>query len=266
METEELELRPARISDRFIAYLLDLAPFLAGLGVSLYVVVAKGAADPTLELLYRFSAAWIGLLVLYQTAGNILGGTVGKRLMGLAVVRKDGRPLGPLRALVRGLGYLLSTPFFNFGFLIALFHPESRALHDLLSGSLVIESRAKKPAESCALFLGAAFSITALFGGGLYYHLSRPYPSDLLAVAKAEQGLKILALCQEKHKAGTGQYTRSLGDLALASGDPEQFQAAMLALFQPDRFQLEASLTGYRSSAAARDRKKTRVSISGPSR
>lgn len=266
METEDFELRPARISDRFIAYVLDLFPFLAGLGVSLYAVAAAKAAEPSPALVYRVSAVWLGLLLLYQTAGNLLGGTVGKRLMGLAVLRRDGRPLGFWRSLLRGLGYALSTPLFNFGFLVALFHPESRALHDLLSGSLVVESRPKKPAESCAIFLAAVFSIVALFGGGLYYHLSRPYPSDELAVAKARQGLKILALCQEKHKERAGSYTRSLADLAQASGDAEQFQAAMLALFEPDRFRIEAGPAGYRISAQAKDRKKTRVSISGPSR
>ena len=87
-----------------------------------------------------------------------------------------------------------------------------------------------------------------------------------LAIEKAKQGLDILALCQEKHKAQTGHYTRSLSDLARASGDAEQFQTAMLGLFEPELFRLEASLTGYRISGAARDRKKTRVSFSGPAR
>lgn len=266
MKTEEPELRPARISDRFVAYLLDLAPFLAGWGVSLYAAVAAGLAGGGTKMVFGFSASWLGLLVFYQIAGNVLGGTIGKRLMGLAVLRRDGRPLGFWRGLLRGLGYVLSTPFFNFGFLVALFHPESRALHDLLSGSLVVESRPKRPAESCAIFLAASLAIILLFGGGLYYHLSRPTPSDELAVEKARQGLKILALCQEKHKGAAGGYTRLLSDLALASGDAAQFQAAVLALFEPDGFLLEAGSAGYRISARARDRKKTRVSITGPSR
>jgi hypothetical protein len=55
-----------------------------------------------------------------------------------------------------------------------------------------------------------------------------------------------------------------LGDLAAASGDPQQFQAAMIKIFEPDRFQLEAGPKGYRISAAALDRKKTRLVITGP--
>ncbi len=260
-----VELRPARISERFVAYLIDLVPFLLGFGASVYVAVGVlRAAPPTPESIRKLGWVWVALVVAYQFAGNLAGGTVGKRLMGLAVVRRDGRPLGAARALARALGWLVSTPLFNFGFVLALVHPESRALHDLLAGSLVVEGRPKDRAETLLLFAGAVCAMTALFGGNLYLQWQSPLPSDLLAVEKAREGLQILARVEEAHKERHGRYTDSLAELAEASGDVEQFKQALLEIFDPNLFRVEAGPKGYRISAAAKDRAKTRVHIQGP--
>lgn len=258
------ELSPAKISDRFVAYFLDVLPFLIGFGASLYVILFKYGTAPTPEVIRPLSAAWAGLLVLYQFAGNLSGGTVGKRLMGLRVVRRDGSPLGFVRSLARAVGYLLSTPFFNFGFVIALFHPESRALHDILSGALVVETRAKNLAETFILFLAAVCAVSALYLGNIFFTLSQPLPSDLLALEKAQDGIKILARIEDSYKAKHGSFTKSLADLAEASGDAAEFRKAMAEIFDPNLFRIEAGTSKYRISAAAKDRKKTRVSIVGP--
>ncbi|MBI5631154.1 MAG: RDD family protein [Elusimicrobia bacterium] len=241
-----LELRPAKISDRFIAYILDAAPFACG------------------YILHRVPLLWLGLYFFYQFLGNLLGATIGKRLMGLQVLRRDGQPLGVFRALLRALGYGLSTPFFNFGFVVAFFQPESRTLHDMISGSLVVEARAKNQGEAGLLFLAAALLITALFGGTIYLYKTNPTLSDILAVEKARDGLKILARIEEEYKRSHGAYTSSLSDLAQASGDVEEFKAAMSKIFDPNLFQIQAGNRGYRLSAAAKDRRKTRVTLAGP--
>jgi len=260
-----VELCPAKISDRFVAYFLDLLPFLGGFIASLFVILVKlQAAPPNQETVACLGALWTGLLLLYQFVGNLTGGTVGKRLMGLRVVRRDGAPLGLGRSLVRTVGYLISTPLCNFGFLIALFHPESRALHDILSGALVVETRAKNTAEAFILFLAAVCAICALFFGNIYLALNRPFPADLLAVEKAREGLKVLARIEEAYQAKNGSYTKSLADLAEASGDAAEFKKAMLVIFDPHLFRIEAGMGKYRISAAAQDRKKTRVAVEGP--
>lgn len=266
MEAEqELELRPAQLNDRFIAWLLDNAPFAVGWVGSLYIVwVVMAKEPPTVESAQQLGLVWLGLLVLYQFAGNLMGGTVGKKLMNVAVVARSGAPLGAGRSLLRALLYPLSFPLFNLGFVVALLHPESRALHDLLSGSLVVEARPKQAAEAWVLFIGAVLSLAAVVAGGVLWQLSLPTPKDRLAVDKAREGLLILAQIQETHKARTGRYTDKLVELAAASGDPESFRQSMGELFVPDQFRLSTDLRGYKISAAARDRKKTRVEISGP--
>ncbi len=262
---ESIELRPAKINDRFIAYVLDAAPFAAGYALTLILAILKLRLAPdSREFHLKVAAVWAGLYLLYQFVGNALGATAGKRLMGIRVVSKDGEPLGLFRSLARALGYALSTPLFNFGFIIALFHPESRALHDILSGSLVVEARPKNPAEAGILFLGAICLVVSMYAGTIFLYRTMPTRADLLAVDKAKDGLMVLARIEEAYKASHGTYTQSLGDLALASGDVEQFKSAMGELFDANLFQIQAGNRGYRISAAARDRRRTRVAIEGP--
>ena len=264
-EGAELELAPAKVSDRFVAFLMDLAPFLGGFIASMFFIQPQlhpGAPDRAAFI--HMGELWTGLTLAYQFVGNLTGGTVGKRLMGIKVVRSDGRPLGVARSLARAVGYFISMPLCNLGFLIAFVHPESRTLHDLLSGALVVETRAKNPAEAFILFLAAACAICALFFGNIYYDLHKPLPSDLLAVNKAEEGLRILAQIEEAYQAKNGSYTSALPDLVEASGDPAEFRKAMVEIFDPHKFLIEVGTGKYRISGVAKDRAQTRVRIEGP--
>jgi uncharacterized RDD family membrane protein YckC len=262
----ELELTPAKVSDRFVAFLIDLAPFLGGFIATLLFVQYKiRLAPPAWPADFiRMGSLWAGLSFAYQFAGNLTGGTVGKRLMGIKVVRLDGSPLGFARSLVRAFGYFLSMPLCNLGFLVAFIHPSSRTLHDMISGALVVETHAKAPAEAFVLFLAAACSICALFFGNIYYDLHKPLPSDLLAIEKAGAGLRIMAQIEEAYKAKNGSYTDSLAELVQASGDPAEFTKAMAEIFDPNLFQFKVGASNYRLSGVAKDRAKTRVRIDGP--
>ncbi len=262
---EGLEIAPAKVSDRFVAFLLDLAPFLGGFIASTSFVQFKlPPALPLPGIFLHTGALWAGLLLAYQFVGNLTGGTVGKRLMGIKAVRLDGRPLGLGRSLVRAVVYLFSMPLCNLGFLIAFVHPDSRTLHDLLSGALVVETRAKNPAEAFILFLAAVCAICALFFGNIYYDLHKPLPSDLLAVQKAREGLGIMAQIEEAYQAKNGSYTSALPDLVESSGDPVEFRKAMSEIFDPNLFHIELGVGKYRISGVAKDRAKTRVRIEGP--
>ena len=249
---DDVVLVPARFNERLIAYLLDAAPFMVG-----YILCSLYAHRGLAPL-------WVGLYLVYHFAGNLAGATPGKRLMGLRVVRRDGEPLGPFRSVVRAFGHLVSTPLANAGFLLALAHPESRALHDLLAGSLVVEPERKHPAEATLLFAAAALTLGVLYGGMLYGHLGLPTNSDRQAIANAQEGLTILAKIEEVYKQDHSYYTDSLADLAVASGDSNQFRDAMLQLFDPHEFKIVATRDRYRISGVALDRRRTRVVLEGP--
>jgi len=81
------------------------------------------------------------LILLYGTYFEMgpRSSTLGKKLVGIRVVRVDGTPLSLGRALWRNLAEFLSYIFF-IGYLFALFGSKKRALHDLMAGTLVVRS------------------------------------------------------------------------------------------------------------------------------
>lgn len=261
-----VELRPAKFSDRFIAYVIDSFPFIAGYYVCMVLLFMRFqdlAGRPEFPLL--FACGWIFLCWAYQTVGNLSGGTVGKKIMGLSVTDREGRRLGFGRSMLRAAAWLLSMPLFNLGCVVALFHPESRAFHDLVSGAIVLEEgRPRSSGESWIVFLGSMCLILGMLAGSAAFVLSQPTPKDLKAIVKARDGLRVFAQIEEKFKAENNTYTASLSDIAQTSGDVEQFKTAMLELYDPNLFQIQAGNRGYRITAAALDRKRTRVTVQGP--
>lgn len=264
MEGDVLEVKPAAFNHRFIAYVIDFAPFAAAF---LALVAAAAKSPPLADQLggSRLPLLFLGAYILYQTVGNMLGGTPGKRMMGLYVVRRaDGEKPGPGRALARALAHLFSYPFFNLGFGVALVHPETRALHDLLAGTVVVEPQQKSGAESKLLFAGAIALLVAL-EGAIYAHWVRPpTAADMAAVGKAADALHVMAQIQEEYKARHQSYTGDLGALADASGDPKQFRAALGDLFVGESFRVQAGNKAYTITASARDRRRTRLRLDGP--
>ncbi|MGH2515170.1 MAG: RDD family protein, partial [Ktedonobacterales bacterium] len=68
----------------------------------------------------------------------LLGQTPGKLLTGVRIVRIDGQPLTVRRALLRYLGYWLSTIPFGLGFLWVLVDDRRQCWHDKLAGTYVV--------------------------------------------------------------------------------------------------------------------------------
>ena len=66
------------------------------------------------------------------------GTTVGGVVLGLKVVRLDGRPVTFSVALVRGLGAALSVIVMFLGFLWIAWDPDKQGWHDRIAGTVVI--------------------------------------------------------------------------------------------------------------------------------
>jgi uncharacterized RDD family membrane protein YckC len=258
------ELVIAKINGRFIAYVIDTLLFALGYSATLIIgqKIAGGTLNQSLAL--RIGAIWLGLYVFYQFVSNMMGATLGKKLVGLQVLQGNGEPLGAAGSFLRAIFYLIGTPFLNFGFLIALFTPRSRALHDLVSGSVVVERESQNPAEAGALFLGAISLFILLIGAVLFLSSIKPSASSVAAQDKARQALEVMAQIEENYKSSHGVYTGSLSDLAAASGDIEKFKFALLNIFDPNSFRLEGGNNAYRISAVAKDRERTRFTVAGP--
>ena len=70
---------------------------------------------------------------------GITGRSIGKWTTGLRIERTGGGPPGIVRALIRHfVGYPLSLIPFALGFLIVTVSPTGRALHDYLTGTVVV--------------------------------------------------------------------------------------------------------------------------------
>jgi uncharacterized RDD family membrane protein YckC len=82
---------------------------------------------------------FIGLTLLYQLyCGGMAGQTVGMKCFAIRIISAQGRPPGPVRGLVRVLGFVVSVLPGGLGWWWAIFDREHRALHDHLAGTYVI--------------------------------------------------------------------------------------------------------------------------------
>ncbi len=86
---------------------------------------------------------WFEILILLFYAplmeGSRLHATVGKLALALQVKRKDGGEVGFARAFARNLAEALCILSIGIGYLVALFTTRRQALHDLVTGTVVIE-------------------------------------------------------------------------------------------------------------------------------
>lgn len=245
----------AKITDRFLAYLVDILPF----ALAYYAGLAFATAPR-----WALVAGLGTLFVLYHAVMNARGATLGKRLLGIRVVRLDGTPLDFRTSLIRSLGYIPSTPLFNLGYLWSLWDGRNRAWHDLLAGTLVVESGARSEGSTPTRTLIAFGCLAVLLSSFFWLGRLAPTPEDLEAVERANQGLQALAQLEEVYRSATGAYTDSLLELARASGDVAEFKASMAKIFDSRRFRIAASRDRYSIQARALDRRRTAVSISGP--
>ncbi len=101
-------------------------------------VLARTLAD--LALLHDlatlfFPAAWFTFF-----ESRFWQASPGKLFVGISVTDTEGRACGLVRVFVRNLGKYLTIASLGLGMLPALVGPRSRALHDLLSGTMPIRS------------------------------------------------------------------------------------------------------------------------------
>lgn len=115
---------------RFVALLIDLV--LSGLVTSLFVEVDVNRPEVMQQYNYIAVLVWFGITVVMV---GLFGFTPGKALLGLRVMRIDGKAMvTPLRAIPRTLltGLLLPPAFAD---------ADGRGLHDKITGTVVVRTR-----------------------------------------------------------------------------------------------------------------------------
>jgi uncharacterized RDD family membrane protein YckC len=152
----------AGFGKRLVAFILDviiggiLGGFFAVLAAILYGMSDGVAAKSQEEII--LASANLGMLVSLIVNWLYFAGmeasssqaTLGKKYLGLYVADTDGDPIGFGRATIRYIGKnvaLLLLPLGPLilvvgslmGYMLAAFTPDSRALHDYIGGTVVLE-------------------------------------------------------------------------------------------------------------------------------
>ncbi|MBY0573020.1 MAG: RDD family protein [Undibacterium sp.] len=154
-EGVRLILKPAGPAVRAWAWAIDAAIYAVTVGL-LGIVYATSTIGKGVYLISLFVLYW-GYPILCEVYAG--GRTLGKRVMGLQVIRADGLPVGWREATIRNL--LLAADFLPFlyftGLLCMLFDRQFRRVGDIVAGSLVVyrESSAPRPvlSEAAAIAL-----------------------------------------------------------------------------------------------------------------
>jgi uncharacterized RDD family membrane protein YckC len=141
--TGEYDWRPdgyyiakATFWQRFAAFILDM-------------IILAFASGILSSLLGRFTTpSWLGmpleilLILIYPLyfiwAYATTGQTIGKNILHIKVVSKDGLPLNWTQGIIRTLGYIISGFPFYLGYFWSIWDAEKQAWHDKIAGTYVV--------------------------------------------------------------------------------------------------------------------------------
>ena len=139
-----LELRPAGISARFLAFLIDWLIRGVALYACALVAMVIGEVGVGFWLILFFVLDWF-YPVIFELGRT--GATPGKRVMGLKVVMDNGLPITPAasvaRNILRAADFL--PLFFGGAIVCMLTRPDGKRLGDIAAATLVVHQHRAAP-------------------------------------------------------------------------------------------------------------------------
>jgi uncharacterized RDD family membrane protein YckC len=133
----DVALDYASTGQRFVAFCLDAGIFVSAAGL-LIAALTLGDGDDSRAALAGLGAAslWLLMLVYFPVAEGIFGQTLGKRAVGLCVVKESGLRVGLGAAILRRIPL-----YFQFFILDALFIPftkKHQRAFDMVAHTVVV--------------------------------------------------------------------------------------------------------------------------------
>lgn len=124
----------ASVGARFVASLVDTVLVTVAVMVLGLLFSSLLPSEASIYLL------GLAIYVAYFVVPTALSGqTLGKRLMNIKVINFQGQAPGYGQAVLREVvGKFLSSLPLYLGYLVGVFHPERRALHDMIGGTWVV--------------------------------------------------------------------------------------------------------------------------------
>jgi uncharacterized RDD family membrane protein YckC len=137
---------------RFWAFQIDILFLKILMGIFVvagFLAAQMGAGDAGLSLLSQVRVIAPLILPLAAVLGVVYfsffhgawGQTIGKMILGVRVVEKNGQPITFPQALLRTFSYLVSAFPVFLGFIWAGFTSGKRSWHDLISGTIVVREQ-----------------------------------------------------------------------------------------------------------------------------
>ena len=103
----------------------------------------SGSEDLSNSAVYTWIGIMLGWLTFVPLYYIVLwrwkGQTIGKIATHIKIVRTDGEPVDLLTAILRFAAYTVSLLPLCAGFVVAVFNPDRRALHDLIANTVVVD-------------------------------------------------------------------------------------------------------------------------------
>jgi uncharacterized RDD family membrane protein YckC len=147
-----LDLRPARIPTRMLAFAIDL-PVMGGLSYLYGYIVERVGGSPARVQAVTIAGSLIvlfGYPIISETVTR--GRTLGAWALGLRVVRDDGGAVRFRQALLRGLSlWAVDVALWTglcAGLVCAAVNSQSKRFGDLMAGTMVIRTRAPRAAKA----------------------------------------------------------------------------------------------------------------------
>ena len=136
---------------RFVAFLIDVGVIfgvytVSVSAISFFLVSILGFSVPSDAHVAGFGVVMLASWAFsYYLVGLVVtGGTVGKGLVGLRVVSRDGAPLTGRQAFIRVITYPISFIVFGLGLLGIAFGKQRRAWHDKFAGTCEVYEWGKR--------------------------------------------------------------------------------------------------------------------------
>ncbi len=141
VQTEHFRPKYAGFWTRFWAFTIDLFVLYAISGILIkpvFRVVGIDITDPPFLFFSPYKVTALLLLFLYFTLlTKFMGQTVGKMIMGIRVVAKNGEPLTWSAILFREVFGRFISRMLVVPYLLVLFMPKKEALHDVFADTVV---------------------------------------------------------------------------------------------------------------------------------
>ncbi|MBI4802964.1 MAG: RDD family protein [Elusimicrobia bacterium] len=252
---------PAGFNERFVAYAVDAAPFIFGAYSTFSLLLKNGVMKYSAANELKWKLLWVAAYIVYETVLSSGGrATLGKCLLGIRVKAADGvSELSMPGAFIRSIGYFVSSVLVNLGYVLALFTPDNRALHDYIARSRVISVREKSDLADGFILAVSWALMVILAGSWANQNFLKVTPDEKAQVLAARTTVGKIARLEEIHKELYGGYTDELKRLAFLTHNVEAVRKEINKNIEPNTLAIASDGRAYIITAKARNWRHTEV-------